>query len=210
MKTWLAVMAAVAGVAGGARAQEAWRWQQVALVTNGWHAARISIDAEAGGGLAVRQSDEHNGFLVPLASRQRRTLAVEADLVVRERLCKAGWNFAGVTLCQDDGNLWLLALVEGPDGKRSVDFLESIGGVWQAQNEEPTRLKREGGVTFDWKPDTGYRLRLELADGKVTAHVSETAGGRVWGAAAYAPRRRRGRRSACARRGRGRIRRRCR
>lgn len=185
-----------AGWAAGAAAQ-AWLWREAALETNGWHAVRVRPDAEQGRGLAIRQEGEQNGFLIPLAARQRQAVAVEAELLVRGTLNaerstlnaqggKGGWSFAGVALYQDDGGLWLLALVEGPDGKRSVDFLESRSGVWQAQNEPATRLTREGNVSFDWKPGAGYRLRLELADGRVSARVSELAGGRVCGSASYA------------------------
>ena len=199
---WCALAAVWA--AGTVVAEAEWRWRVAALTTDGWYTVRLEAAAEPGGGLKLRPSGALNGFLIPLASRERQAVAAEAELTVvgkgtpengtinaeRSTLTvqgeKGGWNLAGVTLFQDDGNLWLLALVEGPDGRRSVDFLESKDGVWQAQNEAATRLAREGKITFDWKPSIAYRLRLELADGRVSAQVSEREGGRVCGSAVYA------------------------
>ena len=179
------VVAAVGLLACGAQAQSAWRMQAVPGETNAWHVIRSSVAASAEG-LSFRQESDGNGFLLPLAARQRQAVLVEADLRVGRRLAASGWNFAGVTLYQDDGNYWMLALVEGPDGRHTVDFIENRDHVWQAQNEPKTALKREGNPSFDWKSERVYRLRLALEDGRVSARISDPSDGRELSAASFA------------------------
>ncbi len=177
-------VAVVGLLAWCARADSAWRMQAVPAETNGWHVIRSALAADARG-LSFRQESDGNGFLLPTAARPRQTVVVEADIQVRQRLIASGWNLAGVTLYQDDGNFWMLALVEGPDGKHTVDFIESCEHIWQAQNEPKTALKREGNPSFDWKSDRLYRLRLALENGRVSARVSDPADGRELGAASF-------------------------
>jgi hypothetical protein len=177
----LAVGLLVTGVLAGDELQV----REVASATNGWHASRAEI-ASDGVTLTLRNEGNANGFALPREVKQRLTVSVEADVTVRRRIGKGGWNFAGVTLYQDDANYWMLALVEGPEGKRSVDFIECHDGVWQAQGEAKTALKREGNVSFAWNAQTAYRLRLALRDGKVQAEVSDPVDGRALGAALFA------------------------
>ena len=172
-------------LASGAWAQPDAAFHKVPNETNAWHVLRASAET-MGDGLAIHQeSPAGNGFLLPRGAWPRRTMAAEADILMRQRLVASGWNFGGVTLYQDDANYWMLALVEGPGGVYTVDFLENQAGVWQAQNEAKTALKREGNVSFAWKPDTAYRLRLAFEDGRVTARVSDPADGRVLGSAFF-------------------------
>ena len=166
-------------------AQEGWRLRVVAAETDAWHSVRMTLAAESGR-LALRQEGDGNGFVLPRAALQRREVLAEADLRVRQRLCPGGWNFAGVALYQDSANYWMLALVEGPDGKHSVDFIENRAGVWQAQSEPETALTRVGSVSFPWKSDTDYRLRLAFREGKVCAEVADPSDGRVTAAASFA------------------------
>lgn len=181
------VWALVAWVALGGWARGEFRFEGVACDTNAWLALHVAAAAD-GAALEVRHQTEHGtGILLPRAARCRQSALVEAEVGVRERLGgRDGWNFAGLALYQDDGNYWLLALVEGPDGKHTVDFLENRAGVWQAQNEPATALTREGNVSFDWKSGTRYRLRLALSDGRVMAQVGEAGSGRTLGTASYA------------------------
>jgi hypothetical protein len=176
------LLAVAAGT--GAFAQDGVQWRAAPLATNAWQAIQLSAE-RADGGLLIRQGGPHNGYLIPLDAKLRSRAAVEADVVMRQRLGKDGWNFAGVSLFQDGENLWLLALVEGPDGSHTVDFIESREGVWQAQAAPSTALKREGNVSFAWQAGRPYRLRLVLGDGRVTACVSEPADGRVLGSASF-------------------------
>lgn len=177
-------VAVVGLLAWGAQAQSAWRMQTASKETNAWHMIRASIGASEDG-VSFRQENDGTGFLLPLAARPRQTVLVEADLRMRQRLVATGWNFAGVTLYQDEGNYWMLALVEGPDGKHTVDFIENRENVWQAQNEPKTALKREGNPSFDWKVERTYRLRLALENGRVSARISDPADGRELGAASF-------------------------
>jgi hypothetical protein len=179
------ILAAVVALAGGVQAQGAWRMQAVPLDTNAWHVLRAAIGV-SGGGVSFSQDGTDNGFLLPLGAKPRQASLVEADLRVGRRLAASGWSFAGVTLYEDEGNFWMLALVEGPDGRRTVDFIESHGRVWQAQNEPRTALKREGNVSFDWQKERTYRLRLTLEGGRVSARITDPADGRELGAASYA------------------------
>lgn len=175
----------VCGLATGAYAGEAWQMREVARATNDWHTLRAGIESD-GQALVFRNEGKENGFVLPRSLPPRRTVSVAADITVRQRLGKEGWNFAGVTLWQDDANYWMLALVEGPDGKHSVDFIENHAGVWQAQNEAKTALRREGHVSFDWKPGGAYRLSLALRDGKVCAEVADAVDGRALASASFA------------------------
>lgn len=158
-------------------AQTAQTVHEVPVEASAWQ----SLGADAGavpGGLSIRQtSSSGTGVLVPRGAWPRRTMTVEADVVMRERLAGDGWNFAGVTLYESDSDYWMLALVEGPGGSHTVDFLENRAGVWQAQNQAPTALTREGSVSFAWKTGILYRLRLAFEDGKVTARIRDLSGG---------------------------------
>ena len=177
-------MTAVLWVAANGFAQDDGQRFEVATETNVWQPVRVVLASEQGR-LAIRHEGEGNGFVLPSAARCRHGASVEADLCVERRLCASGWNFAGVALYGDDANFWTLALVEGPNGKHTVDFIENHAGVWQAQSESKTALKREGDVSFSWKADTLYRLRLALRDGKVCGEVIDPVSGRVLAKAAY-------------------------
>ncbi len=168
----------------GLFAQDAWLFREVAKDTNVWYALRASAESSADG-LVFRHERDGNGLLLPHDVRQRQTMLVEADIRIRQRFGKDGWNFAGVALYQDDANYWMLSLVEGPDGRHSIDFIENHAGQWQAQNEVKTLLKREGNISFGWKSGVLYRLRLKLDKGLVHAQISDPADGRVLGAASY-------------------------
>jgi len=170
--------------AAGGFAQEGWQRQPIAADTNAWQMLRATV-VPAAGGFSVRQEDDGNGFVLPRALRPRHEVVIDAVVTVRERLVKGGWNFAGVTLFQDDLNYWMLALVEGPDGKHTVDFIENLAGKWQAQSEGKTALKREGNIGFGWKTGTAYRLRLAFRGGKVCAEICDRAVGRVLSSACF-------------------------
>ena len=172
-------------LAMGGFSQEGWARRAVSADPNAWQALRTKVTVDAGL-LVVRQESAENGFLLSRATPPRREISIEADVTVRQRLCKEGWNFAGLTLYQDDSNYWMLALVEGPEGSHRVDFIECHAGVWQAQNESATLLKRDGNPSFAWKAGTAYRLHLAFRDGKVCAEVSNPADGRVLSAASFA------------------------
>ena len=124
--------AAIVLVAANGFAQEGWRQSTVAAETDAWHAVRVAVAAESGR-LAVRQEGDGNGFALPRIAPQRREVSAEADLRMSQRLCTGGWNFAGVALYQDDANYWMLALVEGPEGKHSVEITE-----WTFPNLPPS------------------------------------------------------------------------
>ncbi len=172
-------------VAASGFSQEGWRVRAAAADTNAWQALRATVAAD-GVRLDLRNEGEANGFVLPRATPPRREISVAAEVAVLRRLGQSGWNFAGVTLYQDDANYWMLALVEGPEGGHSLDFVECHAGVWQAQSEAKTALKREGNASFAWKAGTAYRLLLAFRDGRVRAEVSDPADGRVLSTAFFA------------------------
>jgi hypothetical protein len=178
------VVSVMVALAGGAQ-DAAWDRQTVDADAAAFRVARAAASA-VDGRLVLSNDGDSNGLALPLAVRGRREVAVETVVTVRRRLAGNGWNFAGVVLVQDDWNFWMLALVEGADGKRSVDFLESHAGVWQAQNEAATALKREGNVSFAWQSGAAYRLRLAFRGGRVCADLDEAAGGRALASASFA------------------------
>lgn len=178
------VAAIICLLAGKGNSQTTDAWRSVSFDAEAWHAIHIAVSNDTGR-LSVRQDVDSNGFAFPRAAPQRRGMAAEADIRVQQRLAPRGWNFAGVTLYQDDANFWMLALIEGPDGKHSVDFIENHAGVWQAQSEPQTALTREGQISFGWKADAVYRLRLAFVDGKVRADVIDPADGRLISSAAF-------------------------
>ncbi|NOY82872.1 MAG: hypothetical protein GXP31_17885 [Kiritimatiellaeota bacterium] len=146
-----------------------WRIEDGRLVVRaapeGWNALAYSVDA-------------------PFLGEQR----VAATVIPRKRSTGGGWNFAGITVFADSSNLWLLALTEGPNGERYIDFIESLNGVWQAQNGTGTRLERvtEKDTHVRWEYGRAYRLFLELRRDKVVARVTDLeAGGRVVAAVSY-------------------------
>jgi hypothetical protein len=175
----------VAVWSGMAQQEAAWRRQAVAAETSAFHVVHAVIEA-VGEQVLLRGNSDANGLALPRDERERHTVAVEASVTFRQRLSPNGWTFTGVMLAQDERNFWMLALVEGPDGRHSIDFLENHAGVWQAQNEAATALKREGNVSFAWQSGTTYRLRLALRAGKVCADVEEAAGRRVLASSAFA------------------------
>ncbi len=145
----------------------------------GIEAGRLAVRSASGGRNAFAYSVD-----APFLSEQR----VEATVYPRERLARGGWSFAGITVFADSSNLWLLALTAGPNGERYIDFIESLNGVWQAQNAPGTRLERvtDKDLHVRWEYGRGYRLRLEVRRDAVEARVTESGpGGRLLAAAQY-------------------------
>lgn len=183
MRAWF-VCVGLLCLSGRASGEESWRVREVPLEPSLWHAMRADALARDGR-WTLRNEGAANGFMLPLDVKPRPTVFVQAELSLSKRLSKQGWNFAGVALYQDDDHYWMLSLVEGPGGVRTVDFIENHAGVWQAQNEPETALKRNGNVSFAWLPDAVYRLRLAFENGRVAAQVSDAAEGRVLGRAFF-------------------------
>jgi len=143
-------------------------------------------EVRAGALQATPPAEGRNTFATLRGARLRPELTVEASLTVQERTVGDGWSFAGIAIYQDASSFWMLALTEGPDGRRYSDFLESHLGAWQAQSEGDTALaKAAERVDSPWAPGSTYRLRLVLQRGRIEAEVVDAAGKRV-AAGAYA------------------------
>ena len=159
-------------------------WHRMTFAPSTWHLERSGIEIKENE-LLLRAETDQDGFAMLKRMPFRRRTAVEADLQMTRRPNSRNWSLAGVTLFQDMSNYWMLSLVEGPDGKRSVDFIEKHNGVWQAQSQSPTALKREGTLSFAWEPDEPYRLRLETDDIRICATIFSAKSGAVLGSASY-------------------------
>ncbi|NLI00447.1 MAG: hypothetical protein GX446_13260 [Chthonomonadales bacterium] len=108
-----------------------------------------------------------------------RHVTVTADLSIRR---KSGdrWGYAGVALMLDRSNSWQLLLVEGPDGKRYIELIETFEGARHAQSMEGAPTKLDGSESGDlaaWEPGQVYRLTLSLTPTGVTAAVAARSGG---------------------------------
>jgi hypothetical protein len=172
-------------LAAALSAQTDWQpMQGVDLHPDSWRDQAVELTAD-GDALVMRHEGNGNGFALPKAARFQRELAVEAVVTMRKRLLSSGWNFAGVTLYQDAANFWMLSLVEGPDGKHSIDFIECHNGTWQAQNAPGKALPKTGDASYGWKSDTPYRLRLAFVADKVVATVSDATGNQQLAQASY-------------------------
>ncbi|MCK5804425.1 MAG: hypothetical protein KAI66_16425 [Lentisphaeria bacterium] len=146
-----------------------------------------SLEGEISEGkMLLRSTGTQNGYALPRRMPFRSTVAVEATIRVRKRLLKKGWNFGGVTIFQDESNFWMLALVEGPNGRHSVDFIECHAGIWQAQNAQDTMLESTGKMQVDWQSERAYRLRLEIRDGTISGTILDAAGASQLATASFA------------------------
>jgi len=178
-RIWIGVLVCCCGFA----ADEA-GWRGVALDSSAWHLERSEIGVEDEG-VVLRSNTANDGLAMVKRQAFRQESAVEADIRMERRLNKRGWSLAGVTLYQDLNNYWMLALVEGPNGSRSIDFIEKRESIWQAQSQGETALKREGSISFAWKPEERYRLRLAVDDVRIRATVFSVKTGSVLGSASY-------------------------
>ncbi len=122
--------------------------------------------------------------LTPMLDVQRVTATVRPG----ERLEPAQWSLAGIVLLRDSGSFWMLALVEDKAGRRTVDFLEKCGGVWQAQNQGETKLAatEEKALTVPWEYGRSYDLELALDREGVSARVMDTQAGTLMTTRRYA------------------------
>lgn len=146
----------------------------------------LRCEAQYGEALRASHCQAQDGFLFPVAAKQRRALTFSAQVKMEKRLLdQKGWNLAGIALYADDENFWMLALQEGPDGRRSIDFIEKCRGVWQAQNEKATYLPRQGSTAVAWASDVAYCLTLTLEAARIVACVAD-AHGTVLSQASYA------------------------
>lgn len=182
------IYVSILALASAAFAQEGWKVLPLAGAPSDpgtWRVQGVELRGEDQS-LILRHADNNNGFALPRSVPFRREISVAATVQMRERLLDNGWNFAGVAIFQDPGNFWLLALVEGPDGRHGVDFIECLQGTWQAQSAAGTALTKTGNAAYDWQAGTGYQLRLVCRDGSIQATVADASGKQVFATAAYA------------------------
>lgn len=95
------------------------------------------------------------------------------------------WKTAGIAIILDDENFWHLALVEAPRAQGERHYLEMhemLEGRWLADSEGDTALptRFEEGGDMGWTYGQDYRLRLELADDRISGVIEEVSTGRAY------------------------------
>ncbi len=137
---------------------------------------------EPGNGRAAFRAGTEDAYLVVLGPQVTRMTA-ETELTLNERT-GTGWTLAGLSLYADPTNHWRLLLVEGPDGKRYMELIESFNGEHQAQlggNSPVTRLEATfSGELLEWEYGKPYRLSLVLTPDTLTGTVTDPATGAMW------------------------------
>lgn len=121
----------------------------------------------------LRLEAPRNATALPHRVPAAPVLALVAAMRWERRLAAAGWSAAGIAVVADDANFWRLTLVEGPDGRRYVELVQMLEGVWQAQSAPGTRLDRLPNEVDlgPWEPGREYSLRISLEGGAVVGEV---------------------------------------
>ncbi|MBT4818090.1 MAG: hypothetical protein HON70_20455, partial [Lentisphaerae bacterium] len=130
---------------------------------------------------ALRHELGGKQFAVLKNSPFGESVEVEATLTVSGST-GTGWKIAGVSVFWDKPNYWHLAFVQSPieEGtKHFVELSENYEGTWLSQSklkESPLPKLPD----FVWETGRPYRLRIAMADGKITGTVSELDGTLRW------------------------------
>ncbi|HIE09817.1 MAG TPA: hypothetical protein EYP65_08220, partial [Armatimonadetes bacterium] len=133
---------------------------------------------EVEGGV-VGRSEGEQAFAWPRGAPKGGSLRFEATVVVR-RIVGFGWKLGGICVYLDRWNFWRLALVEGPEGERYVEFVEMLRGRWQAQDAPGTRLERKAeGGKLRWELGRPYKLRVSLDFSGISGEVLDPRSGRL-------------------------------
>jgi hypothetical protein len=113
-------------------------------------------------------------YLAPDLTEQ----VLEVTITPLRRTTVGGWAAAGLTLFQDGGNYWRLALVESPGQERYAELVEMYEGLWQAQNQPGTGLKvqPDGLAGFAWEAGRPYRFRLTLTRSGILGEIFDAPG----------------------------------
>lgn len=135
---------------------------------------------EATGGALIGMSTER-GICSASASPVSGDQSLEVLVVPQERHAPGGWAAASLALWAGSSDFWRLGLVEGPDGRRYAELVEMRHGIWQAQNEDPTRLAALPDALdgFGWEFAHSYVLRLSIGPARIVGEVSDHATGAV-------------------------------
>ncbi len=108
---------------------------------------------------------------VPFAS----AVTFACDVTVLE-LRPGDWLTVGLGIDADDKNYWALNLVVAPENRgrqHTTELQEAVDGVWLAQSQGQTRLKRlpSQGDAFNWRLRQAYRMEISLTPGTITGHI---------------------------------------
>ena len=143
-----------------------------ALSAGAAFAAAIPLEREAWECVNPLGGDFTNGTYVSLHSAAQgfeiangvpvsSNAAVEAAFTPG-RVDGTGFKTAGVSLFEDAGRFWHLALAESPSKYRYFEVVEMRDGRWLANKDLKLEIDENHG---SWKTGEKYRLRLEM-DGK--------------------------------------------
>ncbi len=95
------------------------------------------------------------------------------------------YKSAGISVYSDNNNYWSLALVEGPEAKNKMHYIElqeMFNGQWCVQDYGETKLKVGSyvGDGIEWKYNQPYVLKISLNNKSITGVVCELDGKKIW------------------------------
>ncbi|MBT9138347.1 MAG: hypothetical protein DDT31_00904 [Syntrophomonadaceae bacterium] len=102
---------------------------------------------------------------------------VEAKMVVKERLNPQAWSFSGINIFLDANNFWMLALTEGPNEERYIDFLKNYQGRWRAETKLEVSI--DENMHLRWEYNKKYKLRLQLDEEGIAGLVIDYSTNKV-------------------------------
>ncbi|HQK92959.1 MAG TPA: hypothetical protein PLD23_05620 [Armatimonadota bacterium] len=109
---------------------------------------------------------------------ERDAQSITGTVRIDRRIDKGTWAFAGIGIRLDEANYWRLELVEGPDGRRYADMVESSNGQWQAQASGPGKLtEAESAEMPPWEYNRDYTFRFTVDPDRVAGTIEPATGG---------------------------------
>jgi hypothetical protein len=126
---------------------------------------------------AARSGISGEGWMVWKGLVAPRKLSSEVEITPEKSGVPGAWGACGLAAFLDGGNYWRVAMVEGATDKNRhyFELVEKLNGVWQAQNEEATRLavvdEKQPGARWDYGHK--YRVRIEIDGAQVAGSVYE-------------------------------------
>ncbi len=123
-------------------------------------------------------SETARGFAVAEDARFAQLQTLETTLTPTKCI-GASWSAGGLCLYRDLANYWRLALVESPDNAHRYAELTLLRDG-QGVGEQTLHVLEHSGQPLDWKWNTEYRLRVTLAQNRISADVFNSTGAAVW------------------------------
>lgn len=123
-------------------------------------------------------SETTRGFAVAEDAPFAQLQILETTLTPTKHI-GASWSASGLCVYRDLANYWRLALVESPDNAHRYAELTLLRDG-QGVGEQTLRVLEHSGQPLDWKWNTVYRLRITLAQNRISGDVFDATGAAVW------------------------------